>query len=122
MTRPRNSVKARRECFDKHKRTDALGRIVMDCHICNGVILPGIDRWEAEHVIMHVVGGEEIKPAHYSPCHKLKTKSDVKKWSKAKRVRDRRFGITRPKGFYKPEGAWFDWGSGRYRKPEEAEK
>lgn len=115
MTKPRNSVRDRRDCFDKYKYVDDLGRTVMDCHICHGPIVPSAgDRWEAEHVTMHVADGEDIRPAHYSPCHKTKTKSDIKSWSKAKRVKDRRFGIVRPKGFYKPKGVKFDWAQGKY--------
>lgn len=118
MTRPRNSVKDRRECFDKFKYVDALGRTVMDCHICGGVILPAQQRWEAEHVIMYALDGEEIKPAHYSPCHKAKTKDDIKKYAKGKRAGERHYGIRRAKGFPKPRGAKFDWSRGRYVREE----
>lgn len=117
MTR-RNSVRDRRECFDSNKYVDALGRTVMDCHICGGVILPATEKWEAEHVLMRALGGTVVKPAHYSPCHKAKTKVDVKTYSKAKRVGDRNFGIRQSKGFPKPKGAKFDWSRGRYVREE----
>lgn len=94
----RNSKKDRKECFDKHHYTDYLGRVVMDCHICGGVIVCGTQEWEAEHVVMRALGGKEIKPAHASPCHSNKTKTDIKNWSKGKRVRDRIFGIKRASG------------------------
>ena len=100
MTRRRDSVKARRICFDTHKRTDALGRVVLDCHICDGkygVILPGRMDWEAEHVIPHAWDGKDIRPAHVF-CHKEKTKGDVTAIAKSKRVRDRQYGIKRSGG------------------------
>jgi hypothetical protein len=120
MTRRRDSVKDRRECFDKWKRTDHLGRVVLDCHLCNGkygVILPAKESWEADHVTPHAWDGTDIRPAH-PHCHGEKTKLDVTAIAKGKRIRDRHFGIKRPKGFHKPKGAKFDWSRGRYTREE----
>lgn len=101
MTR---DVRDRRTCFDTWKRTDALGRTVLDCHICGGVILPATERWEAEHVTPKAWDGKDIRPAHVH-CHREKTsKQDIPAIAKGKRIKDRHFGIKRSKGFYRPKG------------------
>lgn len=87
-----SSAKARRECFEENKISGAYGRPYLICHICNGKIDPAIDAWEAEHVIPHSFGGEQLKPAHYR-CHKKKTVSDVGKIAKSKRASDKHLGI-----------------------------
>ena len=99
MTR-RDSVRDRRECFDRCKRTDEHGRIVLDCHICGGPILPAQEKWECEHVIPHHFGGVGTLPAH-PHCHKPKTAKDVSDIAKGKRVRDKTFGIQRSKGSFR---------------------
>ena len=96
MTTKRNSVKDRRECFERSKRTDHLGRIVMDCHICGGIILPAITEWEADHVTPLAHDGKVTQPAH-TRCHAKKTAEvDIPAIAKGKRQRDRAFGIKRP--------------------------
>lgn len=119
MTRPRNSVKDRRECFDRFKYVDALGRTVMDCHICGGVVAPSAgDKWEADHVVPLAWDGTDVRPAH-TRCHKQKTaKKDIPAIAKGKRIYERHYGIRRAKGFYKPKGAKFDWSRGRYVREE----
>lgn len=99
MTR-RDSVKDRRECFERNRRTDENGRIVLDCSICGGIILPAQERWEAEHTIPHHFGGTETKPVH-PHCHKPKTAKDLGDIAKGKRVRDKTFGIERSKGSFR---------------------
>lgn len=109
-----SSTKLRRQCFDNHKYTDALGRIRMDCHLCNLPIDPVRDEWEAEHVLRRALGGElvpdidgegNVQPAHVD-CHNRKTKVDVRENAKGKRMSDRHFGIKRSRGF----------GNSRFRK------
>lgn len=100
MSNKRNSVRDRRNCFERWRRTDELGRIVLDCHICNGkygVILPAKEDWEAEHCIPRAWDGTDIRPAH-PHCHKEKTRTDVTAIAKGKRVTDRHFGIRRAGG------------------------
>lgn len=94
---PRNSVRDRRECFDRNKRTDHLGRIVLDCWICGGVIHPAMENWECEHPTPHALGGKETLPAH-PHCHKPKTAKDITAIAKGKRVKDRTFGIKQTAG------------------------
>lgn len=110
--RRRDSVRDRRNCFDRSKYVHEDGSTVMDCHICGGVIRPSRgQRWVAEHVIPFAFDGEDVRPAHESPCHAVKTKKDVTDIAKVKRARDKHFGIRRPKGFRKPPpGYKYDWG------------
>jgi hypothetical protein len=96
----RNSVKDRRECFDRTKRTDEHGRTVLDCYLCGGIILPAIEAWECEHTIPHHFGGTETLPVH-PHCHKPKTAKDLGDIAKGKRVRDKTFGIARSKGSFR---------------------
>ena len=118
MSGRRDSVKDRRECFDRNKRIDHLGRVVIDCHLCGGVILPAQEDWECEHPIPVAHGGTEKLPAHVH-CHRRKTAEvDIPAIAKGKRVRDRTFGIKRVKGFRRPKGAKFDWSRGRYVREE----
>jgi hypothetical protein len=99
MTR-RDSVRDRRECFERNRRTDEHGRIVLDCEICGGIILPASEKWEAEHTIPLHFGGTETKPVH-PHCHKPKTAKDMGDIAKGKRVRDKTFGIARSKGSFR---------------------
>ena len=91
-----SSAKARRECFDAHKRMDdELGRYYLICHICGSRIDPVREPWEAEHVVPHAFGGQALKPAHYK-CHKVKTSTvDVPAIAKSKRASDKHLGIKR---------------------------
>lgn len=118
----RDSVKDRRECFDRWKYIHADGSTVMNCHICLGVIRPSRgDKWEAEHVIPHAFDGTDIRPAHASPCHSSKTKKDVTDIAKAKRIHEKHVGIRRPQGFRKPPAGYvYSWAQRRYVKESEA--
>ena len=89
-----SSTKTRRECFDAYKYTDEAGKVWLDCHICSGRIDPTRDQWEAEHTSPHAFGGTDVRPAHYG-CHKKKSKSDIQKIAKGKRIRDRQHGVKR---------------------------
>jgi hypothetical protein len=113
-----SSAAERRECFEMNKQADITGRIYLVCHICKGHIWPSRgDRWEAEHAVPFANGGRETLPAHLD-CHREKTRRDVSEIAKGKRVRDKHFGIVRKKGFYRPKGFKFDWGTKRYVREE----
>jgi hypothetical protein len=98
-----NSTKLRRQCFEAHKYVHPVtGRTVMDCHICGDVIDPVAgDVWEAEHMNPRALSDDDsaknLAPAHAGKgsCHAEKTKVDVGRIAKAKRVRDKHFGIKR---------------------------
>lgn len=98
MTRSRHSNKKfRAEVFRLGKGC---------CHICGGAIQIG-QAWEIEDVIPLAMGGadtiENKAPAHIK-CHAEKTKDDVSKIAKAKRVEASHLGIKRPKGQIKSRG------------------
>lgn len=69
------------------------------CHICGTVINLARETFEIEHVIPIALGGEDApsnwRPAHVA-CHKEKTKSDITKIAKAKRVSAKHEGTYRP--------------------------
>lgn len=93
----RNSVKARRICFETHRRQDAMG-VHMICHLCKQRISPARDPWEADHIRRHAEGGKEsaenLWPAHQA-CHAAKSKKDVSEVAKGKRVAAKHYGVKR---------------------------
>lgn len=93
----RNSVKARRICFETHRQQDAMG-VHMICHICKQRISPGREAWEADHIRRHAEGGEEsaenLWPAHEA-CHAAKSRKDTSEVAKGKRVAAKHFGVKR---------------------------
>ncbi len=96
-TRPRNSLRTRRECFEKHRWTHSVtGRTMLTCHICKGPIWLGAEKWEAEHVIRRVLkesdSPEDVMPAHVL-CHRPKTAADNRETAKGKRVSEFHHGI-----------------------------
>jgi 5-methylcytosine-specific restriction endonuclease McrA len=99
MTRA-NSTALRRAVFNFWKRRHPIiaSRWVMYCHICDHMIEPMLDTWEAEHVVPHALGGsddpENVRPCCV-PCHRAKTRNDVTAIAKGKRVADRLYGIKR---------------------------
>jgi 5-methylcytosine-specific restriction endonuclease McrA len=71
-------------------------------HICylSGIeIRPG-DTWEIEHKVALIEGGENrennLAPA-LTKYHKIKTKAEMARKKKNNRVKNKHFGITRPK-------------------------
>lgn len=120
MSKCRDSMGDRRECFIRCKSTDAHGRVVMYCHICNGVILPAQEKWEADHVVPLAHGGQETLPAHVR-CHREKTSiTDIPAIAKGKRQRDSIYGIKRPRGFRKPPAGYtYSWRQRRWVKDEQ---
>lgn len=91
MSRRHISASERAQIF-----ADALGI----CHICGLKIDGGHERWDVEHVIPLAMGGDEdkgsdnLKPAHVK-CHLGKTAVDKKHIGKAKRMQQRRAGISK---------------------------
>jgi hypothetical protein len=121
---PRNSVKARRICFDTHRREDQMG-IYLTCHWCGGRIRPAIEPWRADHIERHAEGVAE-SATNLWPIHKAcdanpggKAGQDSSAVAKGKRVMEKHFHIREKKGFYKPKGAKYDWARGGYRKETE---
>jgi hypothetical protein len=124
---PRNSVKARRICFDTHRREDQMG-IYLTCHWCGGRIRPAIESWRADHSERHAEGGaesaENLWPIH-TRCDsgpEGKAARDTREVAKGKRVMEKHFHI-REKGnsFRRPPGVKFDWKRGRYSKGDDVD-
>jgi hypothetical protein len=108
MTRDRGEqAKARRACFETHKWNDEGGKVWLTCYACNGKIDPAREKWNAEHIIRHVLTKDD-RPSNVFPihpkCHAPKTAKDIAENAKGKRVSAKHYGIT-SKG----------WG-GKYRK------
>lgn len=103
-------AKARRECYAAHK--DETGKMV--CHLCEGIIDPTCEDWEADHVVAVTFGGSDtamdnVRPAH-KRCHSIKTAGDISANARAKRLHDKHHGIIKPKGWWKPDGYKYRWG------------
>lgn len=68
------------------------------CHICGEVIDLATEKMEVEHQVPFALGGKEdlsnLKPAH-PLCHAEKTKQDVTRIAKAKRVEKKHNGTFR---------------------------
>lgn len=69
------------------------------CHISGRKIGPG-DKWEIDHVIALVNGGENresnLAPA-LTEAHRAKTREDVAQKAKDRRVRSKHLGIHKPR-------------------------
>lgn len=119
MTRRRDSLKARRITFETHKWKDHVGRWRLTCHLNKCVIDPTLgSTWRADHIRRWAEGGEDTPENLWPICKHCdqteKAPKDTSEVAKGKRVYERHYGIRRAKGFYKPEGAKFDWSRGRY--------
>lgn len=70
------------------------------CHICGTKIDGTREKWDVEHVIPLQLGGEDtgenLQPAHVK-CHAAKTKDDMSRISKAKRVSAKHIGAVTAK-------------------------
>lgn len=87
------------------------------CAACTRKIRPG-DSWQADHVAALANGGENRErnlQILCGWCHADKTRADVAEKSRTYRKKLKAAGA-KPKGrgFWKPEGAKYDWSSGRY--------
>lgn len=71
------------------------------CH-CNGKIDGVREKWIVEHLRALGLGGEDedsnCAPAHET-CRRVKDKDDVKRISKAKRVKAKHIGAKKPSSF-----------------------
>lgn len=90
--------RVRQRVFDAH---DGI------CHITGLKIDPVRDKWELEHKVALILGGEHrernLAPALKEP-HKAKTAAEMKIKAKIDAVRKRHIGITKPKGTIKSVG------------------
>lgn len=126
--RKRDSVRARRVCFEHHRQQDNLG-VFLRCAICERRIDPVRQsrEWRADHWPTRWADGGTDTPENLRPiclsCDagpKGKAAEDTREIAKGKRIRERHFGI-RQKKPWKPDGYKYDWSSRRYVKVEECE-
>lgn len=84
MTTHRNN----RPRFTKTQRLRLFAAANGICHICGLSIKPG-EEWEVEHKRARCLLGEDREenyaPAHIDPCHRDKTRDDMKRLAKARR-------------------------------------
>lgn len=106
MSKPRrrDSVRARRVCFDTHRKHDDLGHFML-CAICGGRIDPvrKPSSWQADHwPIKWVHGGEDV-PENLRPlcdvCFPKVNPEDWKEISHGKRMGAKHFGLERKRPF-----------------------
>lgn len=124
MAPRRDSVRARRICFDTHKQRDEMG-VFLRCYRCDRRIDPVRQSkdWRADHHPKRWADGGEDTPDNLKPiciwCDSGsdgKAAQDTREVAKRKRISEKHFGIRRKTGFRKPLGAKFDWSQGRYVK------
>jgi len=88
------------------------------CEKCTAKLFPG--KFDYDHIRADGLGGEptlENCQVLCKACHVEKTvKEDRPIMDKADNIRKRHLGISKPKGFWRPAGMKFNWGSGRYEK------
>lgn len=95
MTRRRRTPAQREAICETHSWT---------CCICKGQITPPREKWILEHIIPLASGGADdesnLAPAHYV-CAIEKTKNDLGRIAKGKRVRAKHVGsmLRSPRGF-----------------------
>ena len=70
------------------------------CHICGQRIDGTRERWEVEHLVPYALtrddSDDNLAPAHVS-CHAAKTKEDVTRIAKARRVKAKHEGAWQPR-------------------------
>lgn len=83
-------LRVRARIFDK-----AGGR----CVACSRDLKPG--RWQCDHIVPLILGGrhseDNLQPLCDVPCHRAKTKLDVKLKAKVARVHKRHLGLKKPR-------------------------
>ena len=98
----RNSVRARRVCFDTHRKQDENGRVYMMCSCgCEQRFNPATTAWRADHGARWAEDGKDT-PENLWPiieaCDRAKkSPQDTSEIAKGKRWKDKHYGITRSK-------------------------
>lgn len=86
---------------DTQPGADGTGRRFLICTECNDILFPG-QQIQFDHIHGHAMGGpheyKNLRPIHYDPCHKAKSKRDVAALAKV----DRLTGVTKGK----PKRKW----------------
>lgn len=100
--RRRDSVKARRICYEAHRWENEAGHWRLTCHVCKVTINPiRREDWIADHIRRWAEGGEDT-PENVWPicisCNDKKSSHDTSEVAKGKRVRDSLYVKNRPKG------------------------
>lgn len=89
---------------DDHRAPGKVRQRVFDraggkCHLCNQPIQTDKQKWDLDHVVALINGGENaesnLKPAHRD-CHKEKTRADVAEKVKVAAIRQRHIGALVP--------------------------
>ena len=122
--RRRDSVKARRICFEAHRTTNHIGRTILICHLNGCIIDPVRNPWRADHIRRWAEDGEDTPENLFPICERCdredKAPKDTSAVAKGKRMGERHFGIRRATGFRKvPPGYKYDWKQRRVVKVEE---
>jgi 5-methylcytosine-specific restriction endonuclease McrA len=88
-----------RRSFTRLQRIDVLHANGGLCHHCGEIINTAREKFEIEHVLPIALGGADdftnTKPIHLH-CHRKKTRDDIRKIAKAKRVKAKFEGGFRP--------------------------
>lgn len=98
--RHRDSVRARRVCFDAHRKQDAMGAYMV-CAECGGRIDPvrKPKSWQADHYPIKWTDGGEDVPENLRPlcdvCFPVINADDWQDISHGKRVANKHFGLDR---------------------------
>ena len=98
MTRNRDSVRARRICFNTHKWLGPLSRWFLTCHVCKRPMDAARDseQWRADHIRRWAEDGDDT-PENLIPicvdCDAIKAPNDTRDIAHAKRAGDRHHGI-----------------------------
>jgi hypothetical protein len=118
-----SSEKLRRACL-RYWRVEQDGQLLLPCHCddCQGALFnPRTTKWDADHRIRGELGGSD-DPPNVRPlkevCHKKKAAEDLSAMHKDRRQSDRVHGVKRPRGFYRPPAARYDWERRRYVRDE----
>ena len=121
-----------RRAISRHRRDLILDRQKRICPLCNKPLpssemtsgVDGVPGWtmtgpfEVDHVLPLELGGADHidnMQALCRPCHRQKTRDDVRRIAKARRIRKREAGLApKKRGLSRPPGTRYDWARGRY--------
>ena len=99
---PRNSVRARRICFETHRKQDDGGTYYMVCSCgCGQRFNPATTRWRADHGARWGEGGRDV-PENLWPIIEAhdagkgnKAAKDTKEVAKGKRMGEKHYGVSK---------------------------